>query len=585
MKNMDIETKVRQAYEHATPDVLSSVLSDCREQKGTVIIMKERKVNWTRKIGAVAAALALVVGLGAGAVFYRNDRAVAASVSLDVNPSVELLVNRKDRILEVNANNEDGKKILGNMDLTGSDLEVAVNAIVGSMVRSGYLNEAANSVLVSVDSKDAQAGSQLQEKLAQVISLSLEGDAFSGAVISQRVESSNALQAKADEYDISLGKASLIDQITAQDSRYRFEDLAALSINELKLISQSSSVELEHANQVGTASEKGYIGREAALQAAVNQLQASPEDISYKEIEMDFDDGVMVYEVEFILDGYEYDIEVDAKSGAVLTGMDRQENNSNPDAPAVTVPSGNTSSGTSENHIGKDKAKQVAFDHAGVKSSDAKNVKCELDRDDGTVHYDVDFDANGYEYDYEINAATGKVLKSEKERSDDAPAKTAASSDTEELIGKDKAKQVAFDHAGVKSSDAKNVKCELDRDDGTVHYDVDFDANGYEYDYEINAATGKVLKSEKERSDDAPAKTAASSDTEELIGKDKAKQVAFDHAGVKATDAKNVKCELDRDDGTTRYEIEFVANGLEYEYEINAATGKVLKAEKERLGD
>ena len=495
MKNVDIETKVRQAFEHATPDVLSSVLSDCREQKGTVIVMKERKVNWARRIGAVAAALALVVGLGAGAVFYRNDRAVAASVSLDVNPSVELLVNRKDRILEVNANNEDGKKILGDMDLAGSDLEVAVNAIVGSMVRRGYLNEVANSVLVSVDSKDARAGSQLQEKLAQVISLSLEGDAFSGAVISQTVESSSALQSKADEYGISLGKASLIEQITAQDSRYRFEDLAALSINELKLISQSSSVELAHADQVGTASEKGYIGREAALQAAVNQLQAKPEDISYKEIEMDFDDGVMVYEVEFILDGVEYDFEVDAKTGGVLTGADiRQDNGGTAPPPAA-------------DEIGADKAKQTAFDHAGVKATDARNVKCELDRDDGTTHYDIEFDAGSYEYDYEIDAATGKVLKSEKDRDEDASAATvpsdnASSGVSETLISADKAQKAAFEHAGVKAANAKNVKCELDRDDGTTHYDIEFDAGGMEYEYEINAATGKVLKAEKERADD-----------------------------------------------------------------------------------
>lgn len=407
MKNMDVDAKVRAAFEHATPNVLESVLSDCREQKGTVIVMKEKR-NWISRLTAAAAAVALVIGLGAGVVFYRNERAIAASVSLDVNPSVQLQVNRKNRVLEVTANNADGKTILADMDLTGSDLKVAVNAIIGSMVRSGYLNEAANSVLVSVDSKDTAAGSALQEQLAQVISVSLDADAFSGAVISQTVESSTALQNRAQEYGISVGKASLIEQITAQDSHYRFEDLADLSINDLKLISQSSAIELEHANQVGSASEKEYIGREAALQAALTPLKASLEDTSQQEIEMDFENGVMVYEVEFTLDGMEYDFEIDAKTGYVLVKTNAPEDDRD-DAP--TIPT--------EDLIPADKAKQAALDHAGIQAADAKNIKCELDRDDGTVRYEIEFDGDGYEYDYEVDATTGKVIKSEKDIIDD----------------------------------------------------------------------------------------------------------------------------------------------------------------------
>ena len=40
------------------------------------------------------------------------------------------------------------------MDFSGSSLDVAVNAIIGSMLQNGYLNELANSVLISVDNND-----------------------------------------------------------------------------------------------------------------------------------------------------------------------------------------------------------------------------------------------------------------------------------------------------------------------------------------------------------------------------------------------------------------------------------------------
>lgn len=583
MKNMDMEAKIKQAFEHATPDVLRSVLSDCHEQKGTVIIMKEKKNNWTKRLAAVAAALALVIGLGAGAGLYRTNRAVAATVSLDVNPSVELTVNRKDRILSVNANNEDGKTILGDMDLTGSSLDVAVNALVGSMVRNGYLNELANSVLVSVDSKDAAVGTALQEKLAREISVILEGDSFSGAVISQTVEKTEDLSNQAKEHHISVGKANLIRQIISQDSRYTFEELADRSINELKLISESPAIKLEHASEVGSASEKEYIGREAALQAALAWVDAKAADITGEEIEMDFENGVMVYEVEFILKGMEYDFEIDAKTGNVLTENYERDDDVQYNPPVTTTPT--------QDSIDAEKAKEFAFNHAGVKADDAKNIKCELDRDDGTVHYDVKFDAGGFEYDYEISAADGKVIKSEKERDDDIPVTTKASvetaADAETLIGKDRAKEIALDHAGVQVSNALNIKCELDRDNGTAHYDVEFDANGYEYDYEINASNGKILKSEKEKDDDAAVKTtkateAATTETTDLIGKERAKQIALDHAGVKASNARAVECELDRDNGKTVYEVDFVSGGYEYSYEINANNGKVISHEKER---
>lgn len=494
MKNIDIDAKIKQAFEHATPNVLESVLSDCREQKGTVIVMKEKKNNWTKRLVAVAAALALVIGLGAGVGLYRTNRAVAATVSLDVNPSVELAVNRKDRVLGVSANNEDGKKILGDMNLAGSDLEVAVNALVGSMLRNGYLNELANSVLVSVDSKDATMGTALQEKLAQEISVILEGDSFSGAVISQTVEKSEELSDQAKQYRISLGKASLIRKIISQDSRYTFEELADRSINELKLISQSPAIQLEHASAVGSASEKEYIGRNAALQAALDSVNASAFEVYGQEVEMDYENGKMVYEVEFTWNNAEYDIEIDAKTGACLT-KNREYYDDETDDNVDTNPTAQD--------IGSDKAKETAFNHAGVKASEAKNVRCEADLDESTLHYDVEFDANGYEYDYEIDAATGKVLKSEKDKDDDAPVRDteAGTVESTDRIGKTKAKKIALDHAGVSANQTIGLECELDRDNGKAVYEVEFVSGDYEYSYKINAATGKVISQEKEKND------------------------------------------------------------------------------------
>ena len=107
----------------------------------------------------------------------------------------------EDRVLRVNALNEDGRIVLGDMNFSGSSLDVTVNALIGSMLRNGYLNENANSILVSVDTRDAAKGSALREKLAGEIDSLLRTDTFSGAVLSQTVAADAAGDDPGDEAD------------------------------------------------------------------------------------------------------------------------------------------------------------------------------------------------------------------------------------------------------------------------------------------------------------------------------------------------------------------------------------------------
>ena len=153
--------------------------------------------------------------------------------------------------------------------------------------------------------------------------------------------------------------------------------------------------------------------------------------------------------------------------------------------------------------IGEEKAKQAALEHANVKEADAAQLKVALDRDDGTLHYDVEFVSGGYEYDYEIDAVTGAVLKHERERDEDGNKQQSGTQDTSggSLIGVSRAKEIALAHAGVSAGEAMEMKAELDREDGRQQYEVEFKTGGYEYDYEIDALTGVILAWDKELDD------------------------------------------------------------------------------------
>ena len=485
MRNKELEGKLRRAYSHAAPDVLDSVLSSCEDTKDKVIVMTEQKKRspWIRRGMGIAAALVLLLGGAAGVRLYSVNRAVASTVSLDVNPSVEIQVNQKDRVLRVNALNEDGRIVLGDMNFSGSSLDVTVNALVGSMLRNGYLSELANSILVSVDNGDPAKGAALQTRLTEEINSLLQTDAFTGAVLSQTVSADSTLQKLADTYGISLGKAQLIREIADKNPLYTPEDLAKLTINELNLLASAGSGALDKVESVGTASDKAYIGADKARDAALRHAGVTAADAAKLEVELSCEKGVMVYEVEFEAGGYEYDYDVNAKTGDIMKSeKERDDEPSQPISGAVTAPL-----------IGEAKAKEIALKNAGVTAGSLIGYAIELDTENGVMVYEVEFKAGGYEYDYDIDAKTGKILKRQKERDDD---RISAA-----LIGSAKAKEIALSHAAVSADGLRDVAVDLDDKDGAPVYEVEFKSGGYAYDYDIDAKTGKILKNEKEQDD------------------------------------------------------------------------------------
>jgi len=130
--------------------------------------METKKTNKRERWTSLIAACLAVMLLGGG-LFYQRANAVASVVSLDVNPSIELKVNRSEKVLVCTPLNEDAKAVLADMsngaDLKGAKLDVAVNAIVGSLVRNGYLNSISSAIMISVEDKDTARAEKLQREL------------------------------------------------------------------------------------------------------------------------------------------------------------------------------------------------------------------------------------------------------------------------------------------------------------------------------------------------------------------------------------------------------------------------------------
>ena len=376
MKNDKIERSVKRAFVNAAPYQLDKVTEKCKEQKGKVIPSenKQAKKSINKTFARIAAAAAALVLMIIGGYAYGERYGVASTVALDVNPSIEIGVNKGEKVVYVTPKNEDGKKVIGDMKLEGSDIRVAVNALIGSMLREGYISEMANSILISVNGDDAKKNAAMQSALSAEVTDMLNTGSFQGAVLSQTITSDPETKRLAEEYGITEGKAQLIRQITENNAAHTFEELAGLSVNELNLIGESGTKSITNVTSAGTASERAYIGEAEAKRIALAHAGVNEGDIYDYEFEMDYEHGAMIYELEFDCAGCEYEYDINAKTGEIIKfEADRRGSVSPTAAPdAATAPASTpTPSSTPKptanaesGYIGESKAKQIALAHA-----------------------------------------------------------------------------------------------------------------------------------------------------------------------------------------------------------------------------
>ena len=244
--------------------------------------------------------------------------------------------------------------------------------------------------------------------------------------------------------------------------------------------------------------------------------------------------------------------------------------------------------------ISMDQAQTAALDAANIDAANADVTSATLSEIAGITCYKVEFTSGDYAYSYSINAESGEVLEmSSREETvatlvpedgtqTDTPATNSSGSATTPAqakpstnpstgaVSEAKAQEIALAHAGVKAADATITKSKLDYDDGRQVYEIEWYANGAKYDYEIDIATGEVVKSDYE------AKAVVGTSNGATISEADAKKTVL--ARVSGATASDIyEWELDYDNGRPEYEGKIIYGGSEYEFTIDATSGTVTE--------
>ena len=151
----------------------------------------------------------------------------------------------------------------------------------------------------------------------------------------------------------------------------------------------------------GSSAAASAVNEDSALSIALEHAGVTREQLVHSRVKPDRDDGLMIFEVEFITtDGMEYDYDISQADGTILSFNQEAHVPYNPAA------------GT-EGLISEDQARQAVIDR--VPGASAENVAVFLDEDDGRLEYEGHLAYDNMLYEFTIDAYSGAVIEWEAE--------------------------------------------------------------------------------------------------------------------------------------------------------------------------
>ena len=161
------------------------------------------------------------------------------------------------------------------------------------------------------------------------------------------------------------------------------------------------------ANKSNKANKAKKISAAKAKKIALGDAKLAEKDVTFVKVELELEDNRLVYDVEFYSGNVEYDYDIDAVSGAIVSADKDIENYVIPAQPSTEAQA---------SEISVEKAKRIALSHAGVGS--ARFTKAKIDYENGIKVYEIEFKVGNMEYEYDINVVNGAIVSSSAEIDD-----------------------------------------------------------------------------------------------------------------------------------------------------------------------
>ena len=278
------------------------------------------------------------------------------------------------------------------------DLQVALNAIVGSMVQQGYMTKDTKGVLVTVQNKDQKKADNLRKLVVKEMEIALSTEDMNAAVFHQVISSqNNNASAFARKNNISLGKAVFVLNLANKASSLNAKELAKMKISEIAKLVADKNIDIRDIIE--------YDSDDSLWENIADAIE-------------DINEGDDDYIVATTQQGTTQAVQVQPTETQAAVALTQAQSQAKSQTQAQTQPQTQAQTKAQPQQGGRisaDKAKAIAFGHAGVSAGQVRDLSVEYD-DDGV--YEIDFKVGNMEYDYEIGAVDGSIRKADVEQDD-----------------------------------------------------------------------------------------------------------------------------------------------------------------------
>ena len=402
MKPEEIKTRLRDEMADLAPDRLEDLLAACdaqpqdtTPQSVPVPMPAPRRPVW--KPLAAAAVFMLLLG---GIFGYRALDKNVCTVTVDINPSVTLTVNRLGRVKAEDTGNADAAALLADVDLADKRTQDALGTLTDALTDADYLTDADNTLLVTVEGASAAWAQKLGKAVYDAAQASAQQRQFSAAVLCQQAADTDQVRTDADTWQVSPGKAALAETIALQTQLDTAQALSALPVQDLLVLAETYDVTFDTAQLYGTVSRDGYRSEDDVRaivggDAAVDPAGCTQELTQYG--------GRLAYRVRFAAADGEYCYTIAARTGEIL---DVQR----PEKPAQTPDTPDSPTDPTDSEISISEALRRVLQELGVSLPEIRDVDVRRVQVSGRDAYHITFTANGKPYSFYVDTHDGDIF-------------------------------------------------------------------------------------------------------------------------------------------------------------------------------
>lgn len=346
MENRELENKISSVICDMVPADSFDKISE-RIATGDVPERSNVKMNNGSKVKRVlfpvaAACIFLIVSVVFGLTYYGNNYAVAAVIDIDVNPSIELSINKKEKVLDVVALNDDAKALIEGMPFDKRDVNDVVDAIMSKLIEAGYVvSDDENGILITVQNKDIKEADRIRSKVVDKIDKHLMDKNIDADVMGQSLSDVNEAKEFAEKNNISVGRAMFIKKLSEKHDDINPEELADMPMKDIVREVKHKNIKLEGIVDCGHKGDKHEDGKpeadkneekpgsevppidvkiseEEAKNIAVADAGADAEVAVFKMVKLDVKKDVPVYKLILCVGETVYHYEINADDGTVI---------------------------------------------------------------------------------------------------------------------------------------------------------------------------------------------------------------------------------------------------------------------------